>query len=67
MFQMIQYSIKGIVFKKFTINPVNDNEITSLVLLFTEITLWYTIYVHWSIEGRGKGVLPPPPPPIKIG
>ena len=56
MFQMFQYSIKGVVFKKFNMNPENDNvdEITFLIYLLTEITLWYTMYVHWRIEG-GQG------------
>ena len=47
MFQMFQYFIKGIVSKKLYMNPGNDNdnEINLLIDLFTEIMLWYTIYV----------------------
>ena len=36
MFQKFQYFIKGIVFKKFYMNPGNDNDIHLLIDLFTE-------------------------------
>ena len=57
---MFQYSIKEL-FKKIYMNPGNENgdEITFLIHLFTEITLWYTMYVHWRIERGGKRALPP--------
>ena len=44
---MFQYFIKEISFTKFYMNPSNDNDITFLIHLLTEITLWYTIYVRY--------------------
>ena len=43
---MFQYFIRGIVLKQINMNLGNDNEneITFLIYLFTEITLWYTMY-----------------------
>ena len=48
MFQMFQYFIKGTVLNNINmyLGKDNDNEITFLINLFTEITLWYTMYVR---------------------
>ena len=45
MYQMFQYFNRGIVFEQIYMNPGNDNDnkITLLIDLFTEIILWYAL------------------------
>ena len=49
MFQMFQYFIKGIVIIYMNLVNDNDNEIIFLIYLFSEIMLWYTMYVRHDL------------------
>ena len=48
MYEMFQYFNRGIVLKKIfmNLNNDNDNDITLLIDLFTEITVWYTLEMY---------------------